>query len=183
MAAGAPFPFTIEPLGSTHDRAAFSCGEQALDDYIRQQASQDVKRGVSRVFVAVEAAATTGSPASTTLGIAGYYTLSSTSFGRADLSPALAKKLPHYPVPAAILGRLAVDQKHRGQKLGTFLLFDAFDKVVQVNRSIAIYALIVDAKNGNAAAWYQKYGFQPFFTTPLRLFVPVTTLAKARSAP
>lgn len=172
--------FTIEPLGPSHDRAAFSCGEQALDDYIRQQASQDAKRGVTRVFVAVETPATAGSPATT---IAGYYTLSATSCAKADLPPALAKRLPHYLVPAAILGRLAVDQKHQGQKLGTFLLFDAFDRVVEASRLMAIHALIVDAKNAQVAAWYQKYGFQPFPTAPLRLFIPVATLAKAKSAP
>lgn len=176
MALGATF--TIEPLGPSHDRAAFSCGEQALDNYIRQQASQDVRRGVARVFVAVETAAA-GSP---TL-VAGYYTLSAASFAKADLPQSLAKRLPHYPVPAAILGRLAVDRNHQGQKLGKLLLFDAFNQVVQANRRVAILALIVDAKNQSVATWYEKYGFERFPTSPLRLFIPVATLARASSIP
>lgn len=83
----------IEPLGSRHDRAAFSCGEPALDSYLQRQASQDIRRRVAQVFVALGDAPET---------IAGYYSLSAASFERDALPPALAKRLPHYPVPAAI---------------------------------------------------------------------------------
>jgi hypothetical protein len=83
-----------------HDRTAFSCGAPELDRYLREHASQDIKRDIARVFVAVRPEATT---------VCGYYSLSATSFQRDELPAEQAKKLPRYPVPAVLLGRLAVD--------------------------------------------------------------------------
>jgi ribosomal protein S18 acetylase RimI-like enzyme len=174
MALGANL--RIEPLGPSHDRAVFSCAEPALDNYIRHQASQDVRNRVTNVFVAVESFAPIPAP------ILGYYTLSSTSFSKADLPADIAKSLPHYPVPAAILGRLAVRSASQGQRLGTYLLFDAFARVIHVSQTMmAIHALIVDAKNHAAAAWYERYGFQRFPNIPLRLFISTATLVKANT--
>jgi hypothetical protein len=94
---------TIEPLGK-HARAAFSCGQPDLDDWFRHRASQDEKRNVSRVFVAVDGA----------LGIVGFYTLSSFKLALEDLPEAIARKLPRYPdIPAALIGRLARDSRAR----------------------------------------------------------------------
>src|SRR3546814_650364 len=100
-------PWEITALDSkVHDRAAFSCGAPELDRYIREHASQDVKRDVARVFVAVQAGAPT---------LCGYYSLSAASFQRDSLPANQAKRLPRYPVPAVVLGRLAVDESKRGQ--------------------------------------------------------------------
>ena len=88
-----------------HNRAAFTCGEPTLDAHIRRYASQDMRRRIAQVFVAVA-----GAPES----ICGYYSLSAASFSRGDLPSELARRLPRYPVPAAILGRLAVDRVSRG---------------------------------------------------------------------
>lgn len=165
----------VEPLGPSHDRAAFSCGIAPLDEYIRKQAAQDARRRVAQVFVAVDAEAGKIPP----VRIPGYYTLSAASFEKASLPPRNAKRLPHYPVPAAILGRLAVDSAFRGQKLGEFLLFDAFSRVLQASQAMAVYALIVDAKDDRASRFYQRYGFIQFPSTPNRLFLPLETLARA----
>ena len=97
----------IEPLGPEHDRASFSCGEPALDSYIRRQASQDARRRVAQVFVAVGNA-----PGE----IAGYYTLSAASFEKDELPADLAKRLPHYPVPAAVLGTPGHRQRAPGTR-------------------------------------------------------------------
>ncbi|MYG53121.1 MAG: GNAT family N-acetyltransferase, partial [Rhodospirillaceae bacterium] len=140
---------SIEPLGAHHDRAAFSCGEAALDAYLGRQASQDVRRRVAQVFVAVG-----DSPAA----VAGFYSLSAASFEKDALPPDLAKRLPHYPVPAAVLGRLAVDRAYRGQGLGEMLLLDAIRRVVRVSAAIGVYALVVDAKNDEAQSFYERYG-------------------------
>ena len=102
-----------------HYRENFSCGQPALDTYIQQLASQDIKRKVARVFVACEPEGNE---------VKGYYTLSAASFKKEDLPAEIAKKLPHYPVPAAILGRLAVDQSSHGQGLGKFLLMDCVSR-------------------------------------------------------
>ena len=162
-------PLVIEPLGSHHDRAAFSCGEPALDAYIRRQASQDVRRRVAQVFVAA---------ADRPVEIAGYYTLSAASFEKNDLPAELARRLPHYPVPAAVIGRLAVDRRSQGRGLGEILLLDAIRRVVRASDAIGVYAVVVDAKNDRAHAFYGHYGFRPFPSTSCRLFLPLQTFEK-----
>ena len=159
----------IEPLGSHHDRTAFSCGEPVLDAYLQRQASQDSRRRVAQVFVAIG-----GAPEK----IAGYYSLSAASFEKDELPPALAKRLPHYPVPAAVLGRLAINRPHQGRGLGEMLLLDAIRRVVLASRIIAVYAIIVDAKSEAARAFYERYGFRTFASEPRRLFLPLETFEK-----
>ncbi len=159
----------IEPLGSYHDRAAFSCGEPALDSYLQRQASQDIRRRVAQVFVALGDA-----PGK----IAGYYSLSAASFEKDELPSALAKRLPHYPVPAAILGRLAVDRACQGKGLGETLLLDAIRRVVRASATLAVHAIVVDAKNDRAVAFYQRYGFRSFASERRRLLLPLETFEK-----
>jgi GNAT superfamily N-acetyltransferase len=161
----------VEPLGRHHDRAAFSCGEKALDEYLQRQATQDVRRRISQVFVAVGDA-----PES----IAGYYSLSAASFSREALPEEMARRLPRYPVTAAILGRLAVDRSWQRKGLGEFLLADAAGRVLEASKVLGVFALIVDAKNDRAVAFYERYGFKPFPASPGRLFVPLETVARAR---
>src|SRR5277367_4111203 len=107
----------VEPLGAAHDRAGFSCGNGVLDRYLREQASQDLRRGCATPFVLVP-----GVGASAVLG---YYTLSSYGIDVGQLPPDVARKLPRYPlIPATLLGRLAIDQRHQGAGIGEFLLMD-----------------------------------------------------------
>lgn len=161
----------IEPLGPNHDRASFSCGEPVLDAYLQKQASRDVSRRVARVFVAI---------GQEPKAIAGYYGLSAASFDKRGLPPQMSKRLPHYPIPAAILGRLAVDQAYQGQKFGEMLLLDACRRVVRASDALAMHALIVDAMNEQALAFYERYGFQRFADSDRRLFLPLQTIEKLR---
>ena len=162
-------PLTVEPLGPHHDRASFSCGEPSLDTYIRRQASQDARRRVARVFVAPG-----GAPGQ----IAGYYTLSAANFEKDDLPEELARRLPHYPVPAAVVGRLAVDLRNQGRGLGEALLLDAIHRVVRAADTIGVYAVVVDALHDRASAFYERYGFTPFPSEPRRLFLPLRTFER-----
>ena len=159
----------IEPLGPQHDRASFSCGEPALDSYIRRQASQDARRRVAQVFVAVGCA-----PGE----IAGYYTLSVASFEKDELPADLSKRLPHYPVPAAVLGRLAIDSEHQGRGFGEALLLDAARRLLRASATIAVYAMVVDAKYDRTRAFYERYGFRAFASMPRRRFLPLRTIEK-----
>jgi ribosomal protein S18 acetylase RimI-like enzyme len=111
--------------------------------------------------------------------IAGYYSLSAMSFERAALPPELAKRLPHYAVPAALLGRLAVDRAYRGRGLSETLLLDATRRVVRASAAMAVYALVVDAKNDEARAFYERYGFRRFPEATHRLFLTLDTFVKA----
>lgn len=111
--------------------------------------------------------------------IRGYYTLSAYSIELRDLPEAQARKLPRYPnVPAALLGRLAVDGRSRGRRVGEYLLMDAMAKVLEQSAAIATYALVVDAKDAQAAAFYAKYDFITFPTNDLRLFLATATIAQ-----
>jgi ribosomal protein S18 acetylase RimI-like enzyme len=159
----------IEPLASHHDRAAFFRGESALDSYLQRQASQDIRRRVAQVFVALGDA-----PGK----IAGHYSLSAASFEKGELPPILGKRLPHYPVPAAIQGRLAVDRACQGRGLGETLVLDAIRRVVRASATLAVYAIVADAKNDRAMAFYERYGFRAFATEQRRLFLPLETFEK-----
>ena len=162
-------PWRVEALdGKSHDRAAFSCGAPELDRYIREFATQDVKRDVARVFVAV----------GESLRVGGYYSLSAASFRREDLPADQARRLPGYPVPAALLGRLAVDGAAQGKGLGAFLLMDALNRLLLASQTIAIHALVVEARDDAAAAFYRRYGFIPFSGSARRLILPLATLRK-----
>lgn len=160
-----------ETLGRQHDRASFSCGVPELDSYLHERAMQDQKKRAAVCWVLPNV----DSPAQ----IRGYYTLSAYSIGLRDLPEEQARKLPRYPnVPAALLGRLAVDGRSRGQRLGEHLLMDAMAKVLEQSASIATYALVVDAKDAQAAAFYAKYDFIAFPTNKLRLFLATATIAQ-----
>ncbi len=155
----------IEPLSSTHDRSSFQCGVDSLDDYLKKRAKQDVKRRISRVFVAVEPE----SPAT----IKGYYTLSTLSIELNRLPEELARKLPKHPVPAALIGRLAVNQQAQGVGIGKMLLVDAIKRTLAVSGEIAIYAMVVDAIDEQVERFYQPFGFTPLCAKSRRLFLPL----------
>jgi ribosomal protein S18 acetylase RimI-like enzyme len=161
-------PWQIEALDpKRHDRAAFSCGVPELDRYLAEHASQDIKRDISRVFVAIKPDAAT---------VCAYYSLSATNIRHGDLPAALAKKLPRYPVPAVLLGRLAIDRGSQGLGLGEFLLMDAMYRTLLATQVLALHSMLVDAKDDAAAAFYRKYGFISLPNGPQRLFIPVATM-------
>lgn len=160
--------FIIEPLNPCHDRPGFKCGIDSLDDYIKKQASQDIKRKISRVYVAV----TVENPNK----IMGYYTLSSLSIELNLLSEELLMKLPKHPIPAALIGRLAVDKSVHGNGIGKMLLADALKRILVVSNDIAIYAVVVDAINDKAKGFYKQYGFQLLGEETPRLFLPLKTI-------
>ena len=158
----------IRPLDSDHDRPGFHCGVASLDDYIQKQARQDVKRRVSRVFVAT----TVEQPDS----IVGYYTLSTLSIELSQLPQALARKLPRHPVPAALLGRLAVNQTAQGHGVGKILLVDAINRTLAVSDEIAIYAMVVNAIDERAQHFYEQFGFSLLSSGNQRLFLPLKSI-------
>jgi len=154
----------LRALDGDAQTAGFDCGEKALDEYLQRYASQDIKRGVARVFMA--------SPAEQPQLVAGFYTLSAASIAAEMLPERLRKKLPRYPVPVALLGRLAVDQQFHGQGLGSILLVDACKRVAAASETLAVAAIVVDAKSAKAAAFYQHFGFIELPGQPGRLMLP-----------
>lgn len=158
--------FGLAPLAAGYDRAGFCCLSEPLNRYLREQVSQDIRRRVATCFVALADGQR----------IAGYYTLASASLFLADLPAATARKLPRYPtVPVVRMGRLAVDQAYSGQGLGAALLADALARAAR--SEVAAYALMVDAKDPHAAAFYQHHGFVALADASLVLFLPLATAA------
>lgn len=158
--------FYIEVLADRHDRQGFVCGNDALDRYFWERATQDIRRRVTACFVAVE---------TKTGRVAGYYTLAAGGVPLADMPENIIKRLPRYPsVPVAKLGRLAVDMAFQGQSLGAALLWDAVMR--SLRSEVAVFALVVDAKDDLAEAFYQHHGFQVFGHDHRQLILPLTNL-------
>lgn len=157
------------PLSSDYDRSDFTCGENGLNDYLHKYARQDQKRKEAAVFICIQDGV-----------IAGYYTLSALQVNASDFPYGLVKKLrlSSYPQkPATLLGRLAVDTRFQQQKLGKHLLLDAMKRSYYQSTQIGSIAVVVDALNNNAAAFYRKFGFAPFPEHPNRLVIPMKTLS------
>lgn len=160
--------FIIGALEARHDRKAFSCGVYALDRYLKEQAGQDIKRRAAMCYVAHE-------PESDS--IAGYYTLSAGDMALKDMPEDIAKRLPRYPViPIARVGRLAIAKEFQGQRLGAAMVWDAANRALRAE--MGVFALAVDAKDEQAAAFYRHFGFVGFESKPLQLFLPLATVAR-----
>jgi len=158
--------FEDRPLDpDVHDRAGFSCGIPELDDYLYRFAIQHRRKGVSTVHVLVD----TEAPRL----ILGFYTLSAAQVDTAELSVAHRKKLPRYPIPCFRMGRLACRADRRGQGLGKLLMGCAVERCVRARKQVAAFALIVDAKNPAAKAFYEHYGFTPCGDAPMTLYLPL----------
>lgn len=155
-----------QPLNpDLHDRAGFICGIPELDDYLRRFAVQHRRKGVSTVYVLVN----TEKPSM----ILGFYTLSAAQMDVAELSDADRKKLPRYPVPCFRMGRLACRTDHRGQGLGKLLVGCAVERCLHARKQVAAFALVVDAKNSEAKAFYEHYGFRPCIDASMKLYLPL----------
>lgn len=155
----------IEPLSSAHDRSSFASGSEPLDRYLREQASQDIKRRVATCFVAVEIGDSR---------VAGYYTLAAAGVALSNLSEEVAKKLPRYPVvPAALLGRLAISKDWQGKGLGSALVADALLRTARTE--LGVFAMLVDAKDEAACRFYEHFGFKRLIDHERRLMLPMAT--------
>lgn len=158
----------IERLDRTHIRERFDCGRPPLDQFLRSLVGQYERRNLGRTFVAVRG---------TDRQVFGYYTIASGAVGFETLPPESARKLPRHPVPVALIVRLAVDRGAQGQRLGEALLLDALARVVALSGELGIHAVVVDAIDQAAKAFYQKYQFMPLLDSELHLYLPVATIA------
>jgi len=165
--------YRVEPLGAGHDRASFHSGVQELDRYLHEQAGQDARRKVATPFVLLDPSG----------ALVGYYTLSAYSVRLGELSEAIAKKLPRYPLlPATLLGRLAVSISCRGQHLGAYLLMDALHRSWRNTSQVASVGVVVDALDENARAFYIHHQFSSLEDHPNKLFIGMATIEKAFKA-
>ncbi len=142
----------IELLDKKHNRKDFDCGKELLNDYLKNQARQDVKRKLSACFVLAD---------SETKVIQGYYTLSNNSIPLSSFSEQIQNKLPksYKSIPTTLLGRLAIDKKYQGNGIGKILLIDALKRSYGISNEIGSFGIIVDPIDDEAKSFYQKYDF------------------------
>jgi GNAT superfamily N-acetyltransferase len=157
----------IERLGKAHQRSEFCCGKPLLDNFLRTQAGQYEKRRLGRTFVAV----LPPDPR-----VCGYYTLASGAVSFEHVPEETSRKLPRHPVPVILLGRLAVEQRCQGQRLGEVLLLDALERCLRLTEDLGVFAVEVHALDDSAKAFYLKYGFTPLADSALHLYLPMTTI-------
>ncbi len=154
-----------------HDRKAFDCGSEPLNTYLRTQAAKHQSQRIARVFVLVDK--------SEPSRIRGFYALSSSHITRADLTENEARKLPRHPVPTVTLGRLAVDRASAHQGYGTLLLMNAIKRCALVGGQTGVYAIVVDAKDQHAKAFYERFGFRKIDGNRFRLYLSIVTALKS----
>jgi len=160
-----------EPIGRHHDRDGFDCGAPDLNEYIRRYARQNHQSGGAKTFVAVAPA----EPAR----VMGFYSISPGAIAFARVPAILTRRLGRYEVPVFRLGGLAVDRSMQGQGLGGDLLLAAGARALAVAAEVGGVALAIDAKDENAARWYERFGALPLLDDPLKLILPLATIAEA----
>ena len=152
--------------GRRHERAEFSCGVAALDDYLHHRAGQHLRDGIATTHVLIDD--------SRPNRILGYCALSAAQLHLHELGEEDRKRLPAYPVPAMRIGRLAVAEAEQGKGYGQLLLGHAVNLALSVRQTLGVRVLLVDAKNTRAAAFYAGHGFRPASSGALMLYLPVS---------
>ncbi len=161
--------WSIERLGTSHDRTAFDCGNPVLDEWLRLRATQFEKRDLARTYVGTR----TGSSM-----VLGYYAISNHRVVHEALPAGEAKGLPRLDVPVVLLGRLGVDRTVQGQGLGSLLLIDALRRAQHLAEHVGIRAVEVDAIDDAARQFYRRFGFAPLLDDPNHLFLSMQVIRK-----
>ena len=162
----------IERLERFHLRDSFESGVPSLDNFLRSLVSQYEKRNLGRTYVAFR---------DEDPRVLGYYTIASGAVAFEDLPAEGTKKLPRHPVPVVLIARLAVDLSVQGQRLGEKLLIDSLARSVDLSTKLGIHAVVVDAVDQKAKAFYEKYLFKALLDSELHLYLPIATIAAALS--
>lgn len=161
------FSGNIEPLSSDHDRRSFSCGVDALDDYLRRFAGQHAAANISRTYVAAEGTE-----------VLGFYSLAMSGIRKENLPAKHVDRFPNFPLPVARLARLAVAIRHQRKGLGELLLADALQRCLRLSVEIGMIGVIVDAKDEQARGWYERYEFERLPDSLLTLWLPTAAIGK-----
>lgn len=155
---------------AAHGVADFSCGEESLDRWLQRYAGQGERRDAARTFVATGAQGT----------VRGYYTLVAGQLDHVAATEAVRKGLSrHFPIPVAILARLAVDEGSQGHGLGASLLNDALERICRAAQEVAVRAAVVHAINDAAVDFYERFGFRGLSEAPRSLMVTLAELKEA----
>ena len=166
----------VELNKSFHDRSTFDCGEDALNTFIKTQASKHILAGISRTLILPSAT----SLANGKFQIAAFYTIAASSIKKEALPDKLSKKLPHYPVPVFLLAQMAVHSEYQNTGLGKITLIKALKYFSEIYSHMHAYAIIVDCLNKDAESFYLKYGFEKLsiINGKMRMFLPMNVVTQ-----
>lgn len=144
--------YITEGLNVKHKKGGFFCNKASLDNYIQNQAGQDIRKKISACFVLSEK----GSGV-----VIAYYTLSNSSIPNELIPHKYSKKLPksYIDIPVTLLGRLAVDENYKGKGIGNQILVDALKRCFKTSNSVASFAVVVDPLDEDAEDFYKRFGF------------------------
>lgn len=159
------------PIDKKYQRDSFDCGYPVLNDYLKKYARQNHNKGIAKTFVAVP---TSGR----LMKVDGYYTVSASVIEYESLPESYQRGMPTYPIPAMLIGKLAVDNPVKGQGLGGELLADALFRAVRASQETGIFAVRVDAIDFKAKEFYLKHEFIAFQDKELSLFLPMETIIR-----
>ena len=160
-----------EPINKKHDREAFDCGEEPLNEFLRRHARKSHERGGAKTFLAIDDA--------DSKTIIGFYTLSPASVDYARTPEIVRRGLARHDVPGFRLARLAVDRRWQVRGIGGQLLLAAGRRCLLAAAEVGGVVLVIDARNERAAAWYASFGAVPLLDAPLTLLLPLATVEAA----
>jgi GNAT superfamily N-acetyltransferase len=163
-----------EPIGKTHNRQAFDCGEAALNEFLQRYARKSHELGGAKTFLAIDDA--------DNKTILGFYSLSPADVEYSRTPIIVRRGLARHDVPCFRLARLAVDRGVQKQGLGGQLLLAAGRRCLLASAEVGGVALLIDAKNDGVARWYASYGAMPLEDAPLTLLLPLATIEAALKA-
>jgi GNAT superfamily N-acetyltransferase len=153
------------PLAQT-----FDCGVPTLNSWLQNYAWQNHNSGGARVYLSIDPDANR---------IAGYFCLSAASVDHKSAPSRVTHGLARHEIPVALIGRLGVDQRYSGRRLGRFLVLEAFRRVFEVADTMGIRAVIVVAKDNDAEEFYKRLGFEVSIDNPRLFFVTLKDAKKS----
>ncbi len=159
-----------EPIQKRHDREAFDCGEEALNEFLRRYARKSHELGGAKTFLAIDDSDKT---------VLGFYSLSPASVDYTRTPEIVRRGLARHDVPGFRLARLAVDRKFQGRGIGGQLLLAAGRRCLAASAEVGGVVLVIDAKNERVARWYASYGAVALLDAPLSLLLPLATIEAA----
>jgi GNAT superfamily N-acetyltransferase len=142
-------PSLLDP--ARHDRSQFASGDDALDEWLRHYAGQNRRRDTAATWVVTDAED----------AVVGYATIAMSAIDRSSAPASVARQAPD-PVPALLLGRLAVDRRRSGLGVGSALVAHVLATAVELNAKAACRAVVVNALHTSARSWWEHLGFSPF---------------------
>ena len=155
-----------EPLSAAHLSDGFACGEAILDDWLKRRALSNQASGASRSFVVADREGR----------VVAYYALAAGAVTHRAATGSVRRNMPD-PIPVLVLGRLAVDRRFQGIKLGAALLQDAVKRAASVAHNAGVRALLTHALHERARQFYLHYGFEPSPQHPMTLLLRLSARA------